>query len=130
MKIILKKNVVIFWLLVWVEDEKHLLFICPNIQKVKERFCSTLPFTHLSTLAELMQTTNMVTLVKFVACRQYPRTICPPWSTFCLMDSLIPNEHKIVNNKQFKISMIFFLKKICWVFTEKKRKVLVFFSVN
>jgi hypothetical protein len=40
-----------------VEDEEHFLLICPNTQKVRERFCSTLPFTHTSTLAELMQTT-------------------------------------------------------------------------
>jgi len=61
-----------------VEDEKHLLLICPNTQKVRERFCSTLPLTHTSTLAELMQTTNTVALAKFVACCQYERTICPP----------------------------------------------------
>jgi hypothetical protein len=51
-----------------VEDEKRLLLICPNTQKVRERFCSTLPFTHISTLIELMQTTNTVALAKFVAC--------------------------------------------------------------
>jgi len=51
-----------------VEDEDHLLLICPNTQKVKERFCSTLPFNHMSTLAELMQTTNTIALAKFVAC--------------------------------------------------------------
>jgi hypothetical protein len=59
-----------------VEDEEHLLLICPNTQKVRERFCSTLPLTHTSTIAELMQTTNTVALAKFVACCQ--RTICPP----------------------------------------------------
>ncbi len=83
-----------------VEDEEHLLLICPNTQKVRERFCSTLPFTHTSILVEFMQTTNTVALAKFVACCQYQRTICPPWSTFRLMDSLVPNECKIVNNKQ------------------------------
>jgi hypothetical protein len=51
-----------------VEDEKHLLFICPNTQKVKERFCSALPLTHTNILVELMQITNMVALAKFVAC--------------------------------------------------------------
>ncbi len=51
-----------------VEDEEHLLFVCPNTQKVRERFCSTLPFTHINTFVELMQTTNMVTLAKFMAC--------------------------------------------------------------
>ncbi len=61
-----------------VEDEKHLLFIYPNTQKVKERFCSTLRLTHTNTLVEFMQTTNMVTLAKFVACCQFQRTICPP----------------------------------------------------
>ncbi len=85
-----------------VEGEEHLLLICPNTQKVRERFCSTLPLTHTSTLAELMETTNTVTLAKFVACCQYQRTICPPWSTFCLMDSLVPNGRKIVNNKQIQ----------------------------
>jgi hypothetical protein len=60
-----------------VENEKHLLLVCPNTQKVKECFCSTLPFTHISTLAKLMQTTNTVPLAKFVACCQYQRTICP-----------------------------------------------------
>jgi len=84
-----------------VEDEKHLLLICPNTQKVRERFCSTLPFTHTSILAQLMQTTNMFALAKFVACYQYQRTICSPWTTFCLMDSLVPNGRKIVNSKQY-----------------------------
>jgi hypothetical protein len=51
-----------------VEDEEHLLLVCSNIQKVKERFCSALPLTHTNTLAKLMQTTNMVALAKFVAC--------------------------------------------------------------
>jgi hypothetical protein len=56
-----------------VEDEEHLLLVCPNTQKVKECFCSALPLTHTSTLVELMQTTNTITLVwpKFVACCQY-----------------------------------------------------------
>jgi hypothetical protein len=61
-----------------VKDEKHLLLICPNTQKVKERFCSTLPLTHTNTLVELMQTTNTVALAKFVACCQYQKPICPP----------------------------------------------------
>jgi len=61
-----------------VEDEEHLLLICPNTQKVRECFCSTLPFIHTSTLVELMQTTSTITLAKFVACCQYQRTICPP----------------------------------------------------
>jgi hypothetical protein len=83
-----------------VKDEKHLLLACPNTQKVKEHFCSTLPLTHTNILADLMQTINTVALAKFVACCQYHRTICPPWSTFRLMDSLVPNKHKIVNSKQ------------------------------
>jgi hypothetical protein len=37
-----------------VEDEKHLLLVSPNTQKVKERFFSALPFTHTNTLIELM----------------------------------------------------------------------------
>jgi len=37
-----------------VEDEEHLLLICPNTQKVTERFYSTLPLTHTRTLVELM----------------------------------------------------------------------------
>jgi hypothetical protein len=37
-----------------VEDEEHLLLVCPNTQKVRERFCLALPFTHTSTLTELM----------------------------------------------------------------------------
>ncbi len=61
-----------------VEDEEHLLLICPNTPKVREHFCLTLPLTHTSILAELMQTTNTVALAKFVACCQYQRTICPP----------------------------------------------------
>jgi hypothetical protein len=61
-----------------VEDEKHLLLVCPSTQKVREHFCLTLPFTHISIFAELMPTTNTVALVKFVACCQYQRTICPP----------------------------------------------------
>ncbi len=51
-----------------VEDEEHLLLIYPNTQKVRECFCLTLPLTHTNTLVELMQTTNMVALAKFVAC--------------------------------------------------------------
>jgi hypothetical protein len=74
-----------------VEDEKHLLLVCPSTQKFRECFCSTLPFTHISTFAKLMQTTNTVALAKFVACYQYQRIICPPWSTFRLMDFLVPN---------------------------------------
>ncbi len=60
------------------EDEEHLLLVCPSTQKVRERFCSTLPFTHISTFVELMQITNMVALVKFVTCCLYQRIICPP----------------------------------------------------
>jgi len=37
-----------------IEDEKHLLLVCPNTQKVRERFYSTLPLTHTSTLIEVM----------------------------------------------------------------------------
>jgi hypothetical protein len=37
-----------------VEDEEHLLLICPNTQKVRECFCSALPLTHTSTLIKLM----------------------------------------------------------------------------
>jgi hypothetical protein len=51
-----------------VEDEEHLLLVCPNTQKVRERFCSALPLTRISTLAKLMQTTNIIALAKFVAC--------------------------------------------------------------
>ncbi len=54
-----------------VEDEKHLLLVCPNIKKVREHFCLALPFTHISTLAKIMQTTNIIALAKFVACCQY-----------------------------------------------------------
>ncbi len=54
-----------------VEDEEHLLLVCPNTQKVREHFCLALPFTHTGTLAKLMQTTNTVALAKFVACCQY-----------------------------------------------------------
>jgi hypothetical protein len=61
-----------------IEDEKHLFLVCPSTQKVRERFCSTLPLTHISTFDELMQTTYMVALAKFVACCQYQRIICPP----------------------------------------------------
>jgi hypothetical protein len=90
-----------------VEDEEHLLLARPNTQKVRECFCSALPFTHTNTLAKLMQTTNMVALAKFVACCQYERTICPPWSAFCLMDFLVPNRCKIVNSKHFINSVRF-----------------------
>jgi hypothetical protein len=61
-----------------VKDEEHLLLVCPSTQKVKEHFCLTLPLTHISTFAELMQTTNTVTLAKFVTCCLYQRIICPP----------------------------------------------------
>jgi hypothetical protein len=54
-----------------VEDEKHLLLVCPSTQKVKERFCLTLPLTHTSTFAELMQTMNTIALAKFVTCLLY-----------------------------------------------------------
>jgi hypothetical protein len=50
-----------------VEDEEHLLLICPNTHKVRECFCSTLPFTHTNAFVELMQITNTVTFAKFVA---------------------------------------------------------------
>jgi hypothetical protein len=51
-----------------VEDEEHLLLVYPNTLEVRERFCSALPLTHTSTLAGLMEITNMVALAKFVAC--------------------------------------------------------------
>jgi hypothetical protein len=51
-----------------VKDEEQLLLVCPNTQKVRERFCSALPLTHISILVELMQTTNTITLAKFMAC--------------------------------------------------------------
>jgi hypothetical protein len=83
------------------EDDKHLLLVSTNTQKVKEHFCLVVPFTHTSIFAELMQTTNTLAkfVAKFAACYQYQRTICPPWFTFHLMDSLIQNGRKIVNNK-------------------------------
>ncbi len=34
---------------------------------------------------------------------QYQKTIYPPWSTFRLMDSLVPNGRKIVNSKQIQV---------------------------
>jgi hypothetical protein len=33
-----------------VEDEEHLLLVCPSTQKVRERFCSTFPLTTLALL--------------------------------------------------------------------------------
>jgi hypothetical protein len=42
----------------------------------------------------LIQPRNTVALANFVACCQYQRTICPPWSTSRLMDSLVPNKPK------------------------------------
>jgi hypothetical protein len=52
-----------------VQDEKHLLLVCPNTHKVREHFCLALPLTHMSTLTKLMQIRNtVVALVKFVAC--------------------------------------------------------------
>jgi hypothetical protein len=99
-----------------VEDDEHLLLVYPITQKVKERFCSTLSLTHISTLVELMQTTNTVTLAKFLACYQYPRTICPPWSIFRLMDSMVPNGHKIVN-KQTKCQFFFITFQLMFLFS-------------
>jgi hypothetical protein len=61
-----------------VEDEEHLLLVYLSTQKVRGCFCSTLPLTHISTFAELMQTTNTVALAKFVTCCLYQRIICPP----------------------------------------------------
>jgi hypothetical protein len=51
-----------------VKDEEHLLLVYPNTQKVKERFCLTLPFTHTSTFVEFMQIMNTIALANFVAC--------------------------------------------------------------
>jgi hypothetical protein len=48
-----------------VEDEEHLLLVCPNTKK--EHFCLAMPFTHTSTLVEFMKTMNTVALAKFVA---------------------------------------------------------------
>jgi hypothetical protein len=48
--------------------QEHLLLVCPNKQKVTEQFCLALPLIHISTLAKLMQITNIVTLAKFLAC--------------------------------------------------------------
>ncbi len=36
------------------------------MQKVRKHFCLALPLTHTNTLVDLMQTTDMVTLDKFV----------------------------------------------------------------
>jgi len=41
-----------------VEDEEHLLLVCPNTHKVRECFCSAIPLTHNSTLVKLMQITK------------------------------------------------------------------------
>jgi hypothetical protein len=49
-----------------VEDEEHLFFVYLDTQ-VRERICSALSLTHISTLTKLMQITNMVALPKFVA---------------------------------------------------------------
>jgi hypothetical protein len=61
-----------------VADEEDLLLVYPNTRKVRECFYLTMPFTHMSTLVELMQTMNTIALAKFVACCQYQRTIYPP----------------------------------------------------
>ncbi len=61
-----------------VEDEEYFFFVYPNTQKVREHFCLILPFTHINTLVEVMQTTNMIALAKFVACYHYQRIIYPP----------------------------------------------------
>jgi hypothetical protein len=37
-----------------VEDEEHLLLVCPNTQKVRECFCLALPHTYTNILVELM----------------------------------------------------------------------------
>jgi hypothetical protein len=37
-----------------VEDEEHLFLVCPNTQKIRERFCSALPLIHTNILVELM----------------------------------------------------------------------------
>jgi hypothetical protein len=37
-----------------VEDEEHLLFVCPNTEIVREHFCSALPLTHTSILVKFM----------------------------------------------------------------------------
>jgi hypothetical protein len=37
-----------------VKDEEHLFFVYPNTQKVRKRFCSALPLTHMSTLVLLL----------------------------------------------------------------------------
>jgi hypothetical protein len=37
-----------------VEDEEHMLLVCPNTRKVRECFYLAMPLTHMSTLNELM----------------------------------------------------------------------------
>jgi hypothetical protein len=59
--------VLIFYHFLLLEDEEHLLLVCPNTQKVRECLYSTLPFTYTSTLAELMQITNMIAMTMFIA---------------------------------------------------------------
>ncbi len=46
-----------------VDDEKNLLLVYPNTQKIKEHFY------------KLMPTTNMIALPKFVACYQGDRDL-------------------------------------------------------
>jgi hypothetical protein len=59
--------------------------ICSLFIQGRERFFSVLPFTHTSTLAELMQTTNTIALTKFVACCQYKRNYLS--SMICLLSN-------------------------------------------
>jgi hypothetical protein len=102
-----------------VENEKYLLLVYPNTQKVRKRFCLALPFTHTSTLIRLMQTMNTVTLTKFVAWCQYQKTIYFPWSTFRLLDFLVPDGCKIINNKQiYMITMFFTIDQYYFIYFE------------
>jgi len=63
--------------------------------------------------------------LKFVACYQYQRTICLPWVTFRLMDSLIPNGRKIVNSKQTDCMKILFLKLLDIILTQGRRYLIM-----
>jgi hypothetical protein len=67
----------------------------------------------------LLLTTNTVALAKFVACCQYQRTICPSWFAFHLMNSLVPNECKIVNTIQIKLRSFLNQKiTLSWILTK------------
>ena len=49
-----------------VEDEDHLLLVCPRFQSIRAKFAEKLAITPISSIGDLFSTTNTNALARFV----------------------------------------------------------------